>query len=217
MVKRRKEDARNVQCDVSLSHDHSMLSALQIWLQVLKLGQSIVPAHECSRREDSFQILARYAQSPVLICAVRKQHSIVVRLHLEQFDVVANAHIANVVEARRLRHFFEGVLTILDLWMVWCHAKSHEAVWHRQLLVHVDNGILDFVQEAMCCVEAGRTRAYDGYTQAFSWEDCGAVCIALDGQKFCSCIRRGFQRLQRVRRETPVAARLNCAISTRET
>jgi hypothetical protein len=184
MIKRCKKDARNIQCNVSLSHNYSMLSTLQVWQQVLKLWQSIVPAHEGSRREDSLQTLSRYAQSPVLICTVREQHRIVVRLHLRQFDVMANAHIANVSEARRLRHFFEGVLAVLDLWMVWCHAESHEAVWHRQLLVHIDDGILHFVQEAMCCVEAGRTGAYDGYAQAFSWGDCGAVCTALGGQKF---------------------------------
>lgn len=182
MIEGCKKDARNVQCYISLSHDHSVLSTLKVWLQILKLRQSIVPANERSRREDSLKIFSGYAQSSVLICTIRKQHGIVVRLHLGQLNIVAYAHVANVVEARRLRHLFEGILAVLDLWMVWCDAKPHEAVWHRQLLVHIDDGILELVQEAMCCVEAGRTGAYDGNPQSFRCGKCGAIRIALSGR-----------------------------------
>lgn len=48
-----------------------------------------------------------------------------------------------------------GVLSHLHLWMIRSNTKSHEAVRHRQLLVHVNNSTLDFVQQTIRSVEAG--------------------------------------------------------------
>ncbi len=90
------------------------------------------------------------------------------RLELCKLNVVADTYVADEVEAWRLCNFFERVLAVLDFRVVGCYAESYETVRNRQLLVHVDDGILYFVEEAMRSVEAGRPRAYDGYAQAIT-------------------------------------------------
>lgn len=44
----------------------------------------------------------------------------------------------------------------LYFWVIGSHTISHQAKWHRQLLVHIDNGILDLCQEPVRSIKPGR-------------------------------------------------------------
>jgi hypothetical protein len=52
--------------------------------------------------------------------------------------------------------------------MIGGHTKTDETVGHRQLLIHVDDGILDLVHKAVRRVEPRRTRADDGNAEGFT-------------------------------------------------
>lgn len=177
-IHRCEQYSRNIQCYISLPNDNRLLASLQLRPQVLKLGQPIIPPHEVSCRVYARQILSWYAQFSVLTRPIREEDGIIMRLHLGQLYMISNTHIANIIEARRLRNLFKCVLAVLDLRVIWCYAKPNESVWHRQLFVHINNGILDSAQEAMSCVKAGGAGTDDGNTEVPSRGVCRAVFMA---------------------------------------
>jgi hypothetical protein len=62
----------------------------------------------------------------------------------------------------------ECVLTVLHFGMIGGYTKTDETVGHRQLLIHVDDGILDLVHKAVRRVEPRGTRADDGNAEGFT-------------------------------------------------
>jgi hypothetical protein len=49
--------------------------------------------------------------------------------------------------------------------MVGRNTETYEAIGHRQMLVHIDDGIVDLREHFVGCVEASWAGAYDGHAE----------------------------------------------------
>lgn len=88
--------------------------------------------------------------------------------HLCQLDISSDANIADIIEAWRPGNLLKGILAILDIGMIRCDAKTNKAVGHRKLFIHVDDGILDLVDQAMGYIESRWSRSNNCEAEASS-------------------------------------------------
>jgi hypothetical protein len=88
-----------------------------------------------------------------------------VRLQLVERNVVADAHVANIVEAWGERKLFKRVLAVLHIRVVWRDAEPNEAIRYGKLFIHVDDGILNLADQTIRRVETCGARANDSNAQ----------------------------------------------------
>ena len=87
------EDARYVDGDVTQPDDRCGLD-VQVGIQVEELRMAVVPAYESVGTEDINFILARYAETVVIGCAVGENDCVVYRLKLLDARVASDLHVA---------------------------------------------------------------------------------------------------------------------------
>ena len=116
-----EEDSRDVNGDIALANDYCCIVAVEVGLQVSKLGKPIVPAYKGTRRVKAFEVwLVAEVQKAVFACAISKENRVVVIAELRYGDVTADSNVADEVKVRGGGDFGEAVLAVLEKeeWLV---------------------------------------------------------------------------------------------------
>jgi hypothetical protein len=131
------QDACHVQGDVAVADDDGP-AARQVGQHLAEVRVRVVPTHEVDRGDAARQLLAGDAQRSVRLRADRVDHRVVALGQFVGLHVPADLHVAEEPKTRVSRRLVELCADGLDLGVIGCDARAHEAPRRRQHLQHVD-------------------------------------------------------------------------------
>ena len=157
------QNAGHVHRDVADTHNSHAL-AREVEVEVTIVGMSVVPGHEVGSRIAAEEILTGDIHAVVGRSASREDDLVIEPTQVVKAQVCSVFHVAVITKPGIGGNLVVGRRNGLDFLMVRRHTATHQSVWRRQPLQHVNlDDEIFLIQQVFGDIEAARARSNNGH------------------------------------------------------